>query len=180
MEALTGRRFQSAAQRRPALRRLRSIPSRPYQSTAALGHAGIALLRRRSLIASPLRIESLSAVALPDSYEKGGGERWRWFFKPKPCAPCRRSGSGRQKEQCDQSQGQGQRVCALQAPYFSGRARVLLPRGTFALLRGPGLWPSGEQGVFGARVRRGQQHFDVRSEGHVSGKLRTMRAEGEK
>jgi hypothetical protein len=142
MEALTGRRFQSAAQRRPALRRLRSIPSRPYQSTAALGHAGIALLRRRSLIASPLRIESLSAVALPDSYEKGGGERWRWFFKPKPCAPCRRSGSGRQKEQCDeslqvrsaldQSQVQAQRVCALQASYFSGRARILLPRGTFA------------------------------------------------
>jgi hypothetical protein len=33
------------------------------------------------------RVESLSAVALPDVCEKGGGEGWRWVFKPKPCAP---------------------------------------------------------------------------------------------
>ena len=36
----------------PALRRLRSIPSRPSHGNAALGHAGIARLRRRSLVAA--------------------------------------------------------------------------------------------------------------------------------
>ncbi len=36
----------------PALRRLRSIPSRPSHGNAALGHAGIAGLRRRSLVAA--------------------------------------------------------------------------------------------------------------------------------
>ncbi len=45
-----------------------------------------------------LRIKSLFAVALPHLVEKGGGESWRWVFKPKPCAPCRKGGSGRQKE----------------------------------------------------------------------------------
>jgi|SRR5215469_18625717 hypothetical protein len=33
------------------------------------------------------RIESLSAVALPDSGDKGGRQRWRCVFKPKRCAP---------------------------------------------------------------------------------------------
>jgi hypothetical protein len=45
-----------------------------------------------------LRVESFFAVALPHLIEKGGGKSWRWVFKPKPCAPCRKSGSGRQKE----------------------------------------------------------------------------------
>jgi hypothetical protein len=45
-----------------------------------------------------LRIESFFAIALPQLVEKGGGKSWRWVFKPKPCAPCRKSGSGRQKE----------------------------------------------------------------------------------
>ena len=36
----------------PALRRLRSIPSRPSHGNAAVGHAGIAGLRRRSLMAA--------------------------------------------------------------------------------------------------------------------------------
>jgi len=42
------------------------------------------------------RIESLSAVALPDLGEKGGGERWRWVSKPKPYAPWPLA-SGRQR-----------------------------------------------------------------------------------
>ena len=85
-----------------------------------------------------VRIESLFAVVLPDLDEKGGGKRWRWVFKPKPCAPCRKSGSGRQKEQCDASlqmrsaldhrQVQGQHMRRLQAPDSSGRAGILLPR----------------------------------------------------
>jgi hypothetical protein len=33
------------------------------------------------------RIEFLSIAALPDFCGKGGEERWRWVFKPKPCAP---------------------------------------------------------------------------------------------
>jgi hypothetical protein len=48
-----------------------------------------------------LRIESFFAVALPHSVEKGGRKKWRWVFKPKPCAPCRKSGSGRRKEERD-------------------------------------------------------------------------------
>ena len=103
MEALTARRFQGVAQRRPpcagCAQFRRAIPE--YRCAWA----------RRNCIATPaligcvatLRIESLSAVALPDLCEKGGGERWRWFFKPKACAPCRRTGSGRRKEQCDAS-----------------------------------------------------------------------------
>jgi hypothetical protein len=41
----------------PALRQLCSIPSRPSRRTASLGHAGIARLRWRSLVA-PLRFAS--------------------------------------------------------------------------------------------------------------------------
>lgn len=103
------------------------------------------LLSRRTCTASHalvggealLRIESLFAVALPSLVEKGGGERWRWVLQPKPCAPCRKSGSGRQKEQCDASlqkgsaldhrQVQGQDVRALQKSDSSGRAGVLYP-----------------------------------------------------
>ena len=58
--------------------------------------------------------------------------------------------------------------------------RLLLPRGSFPLLRCRGVRQGGEPRFLGAGVRRGEQHFVVRSEGHVSGKLRTMRAEGEK
>jgi len=63
-----------------ALRRLRSIPSRPSHTTVPLAHAGIARLRRRSLAAA-LRAASisLSAAALLGLGENGGGERWRWF-----------------------------------------------------------------------------------------------------
>jgi hypothetical protein len=44
--------MNAAAAPNPALRQLRSIPSRPSHGNAALGHAGIARLRRRSLVAA--------------------------------------------------------------------------------------------------------------------------------
>jgi hypothetical protein len=90
-----------------------------------------------------LRIKFLFAVALPHLVEKGGGKKWRWVFKP--CAPCRKRGSVRQKEQCDallQKRSaldhrpvQGQDVRALQKSDSSGRAGVLLSRGTISLPR---------------------------------------------
>ena len=87
----------------PPLRRLRSIPSRPSPRTASLGHAGIALLRRRSLVAA---LRSASSPFPPSPFQiwtrraagKDGG-----VAKPKACAPCRKSGSGRGKEPCNAS-----------------------------------------------------------------------------
>jgi hypothetical protein len=118
-------------------------------------------------------------VALPQLVEKGGGKSWRWVFKPKPCAPCRKSGSGRQKESFDESlqirsalglrQVQGQDVRALQKSDSSGRAGVLLSRGSIALLRRRRLRQSRKPGVFGEFVRRGEQHFDVRSNAMYQG-----------
>lgn len=83
----------------PALRQLRSIPSRPSRRTASARS-------RRNCMASPTligggaarRIEFFPTVALPYSGEKGGGKRWRGVSKPKPYALCRKSGSVRGKE----------------------------------------------------------------------------------
>jgi hypothetical protein len=126
-----------------------------------------------------LRVESLFAVALPDLVEKGDGKRWRWVFKLKPCAPCRKSGSGPQKEQCDGSlqmrsapehrQVQGQHMRAPQASDSSGRASVLVSRGSTPLVRRRRLRQSRKPGVFGEFVRRGEQHFDVRSNATYQG-----------
>jgi hypothetical protein len=44
-----------------------------------------------------LRVESFFAVALPHSVEKGGGKKWRWVLKPKPCAPCRKAEAGAER-----------------------------------------------------------------------------------
>jgi hypothetical protein len=92
--------FAKAAESHPALARavLKSAAPSPIGETLRLSRqpctASRALVGGEAL----LRIESVFAVALPHLVEKGGGKSWRWVFKRQPYAPCRKSGSGRQKE----------------------------------------------------------------------------------
>src|SRR6266851_9028545 len=79
----------------------------------------------------------------------------------------------------DHRQVQGQHVRALQASDQHGRACLLLPRESLALLRRPGLRQGSQPGVRSARIRRRAQHFDVRSEAMYQGDLRSLRAQSE-
>jgi hypothetical protein len=166
---------------------MKTIPSTtPRLAPAALNSvAPVRLDRsvrsRRNCTASPplisggaaRHIESLSAVALPYSGEKGGGERWRWVSKPKPSAPWpTRSGRERRDDDAslqvrsalDHGQVRGY-VRSVQAFDSSRRAGFLLHQWSFALLRERRVWRSGKPGIFGAGIRRGEQHFDVGREG---------------
>jgi hypothetical protein len=150
---------------------------------------------RRNCTASPAlvgggaarRVESLSAVALPEVCEKGGGEGWRWVSKPKPCAPCRKSGRGRQKEQmrcvvttairAGSPSGSRGSACAANGRFTRANAPSTTPR-IVRFTAAATIAPVGEPGVFGASVRRGEQHFDVGSEGRCTKEIAAVAARG--
>jgi hypothetical protein len=100
MSLLAEKKIAKASAPHPALARaaLKSAAPSPIGETLRWSRrpctASHALIGRGAL----LRIESLFAVALPQLVEKGGGKSWRSVFRRKPCAPCRKRGSGRQKE----------------------------------------------------------------------------------
>jgi hypothetical protein len=101
MSPLAGnQKIATASAPHPALARAALKSAAPSRIGEALYLARRPCTASRALVGGGalLRIESFFAVALPQLVEKGGGKSWRWVFRRKPCAPCHKSGSGRQKE----------------------------------------------------------------------------------
>jgi hypothetical protein len=91
----------------PALRRLHSIPSRPSHDNAAVGHAGIAWLRRRSLVAA---LRAASNLFPPSPFQIGvkrtAAEDGAEFPSPSHMRPGLGQADAKGKEHVDDVSGQ--------------------------------------------------------------------------